>query len=682
MAQVEFAPTVCGCVWCKKPEMVILPRMEEISANQLNQDQYDAVYYRGGPLLVLAGAGSGKTRVITERIAALVERDVPEDAITAVTFTNKAAREMRERLKLRLGEREKRLRICTFHALGLMIVREHASLVGRRPKLSIFAIPEQKTSMRSVLADLCLPTDGDQVERSLAKLSQFKNGMIEAGDNALAKIAEHYDALLQKMNAVDFDDLIVLPIRLLSENPEVRALWQSRCRHFLVDEYQDSSRMQYDFVRLLAPGNANLTVVGDDDQSIYGWRGAEVKNLFQLQRDYPTLEVVRLEENYRSTGAILQGANSLIANNTDRLGKTLRSNLGMGKKIRIWEAANADEEAERVASEIRAQRASSGLKWDDICILYRASFRSRAFEIALREAGVPYHVSGGLSFFDRTEIQDTLAYMRLISNFADDLAFMRAISRPRRGIGSKALEVIGDFAHVKSCALLEACLCDDFEHNKAEVLRVFARLLVDIEHVFLHGEPDDAFDMMLEATGLEEAIRRDADDEDDQERRMGNVMSLRKWWLGHAERGGDLSSFLQHVFLQADNQDDDPQGQVRLMTVHAAKGLEFSHVFVVGMEEGTFPHKHAVDENRLEEERRLMYVAMTRARYRLTLSMAKAQRRFGQVEHFAPSPFLKEIDAAVLYWVDGVADCEESKAEAKAEVDAHMAAMREILGLH
>jgi len=657
----------------------MLRRMSENTANQLNEDQYKAVHYRGGALLVLAGAGSGKTRVITERIGALVERDVPEDAITAVTFTNKAAREMRERLIKRLGEdKVKRLRICTFHALGLMIIREHAKLVGRRARMSIFAIPEQKSAMRSVLADLKLPTDGDQVDRVLSKVSMLKSGMAEAQDNAITVIADKYDKLLEKMNAVDFDDCIVLPLRILTDSEEARALWQSRCRHFLVDEYQDSSRMQYDFVRLLAPGNANLTVVGDDDQSIYGWRGAEVKNLFQLERDYPELEVIKLEENYRSTGSILQGSNSLISHNSERLGKTLRSNLGVGKKIRVWQAETADAEAERVVAEIRAQRASNQLQWDDFCVLYRASFRSRALELAMRDADVPYHVSGGMSFFDRAEIQDLLAYLKLIGNFSDDLALMRAISRPRRGVGSKALEVLGQFAHEKNCSLLEAALEDDFVHSKAVVLRAFGRMLVDIEHIFLHGEADDAFDTLLEQSGLENAIRSEAEDEDEAERRMGNVMSLRRWWLSHNEKGGDLSSFLQHVCLAADEKDDDPEGQVRLMTVHAAKGLEFSHVFVVGMEAGSFPHKNALEENRLEEERRLMYVAMTRARHRLTLSLAKSQKKFGQVEKMGPSPFLKEIDADVLNWVDKDSGSEEDKAESEAEVAAHMAAIEEL----
>ncbi|MDQ7002525.1 MAG: 3'-5' exonuclease, partial [Ghiorsea sp.] len=597
-------------------------------------------------------------------------------------FTNKAAKEMRERLEKRLNEDTvKRLRICTFHALGLMMVREHAALVGRRQKLSIFAVNEQKSAMRSVLADLKLPTDADQVDRILSKISQMKNGMLESKDNVLSMVADKYNTLLQKMNAVDFDDLIVLPLRILNGDADARALWQSRCRHFLVDEYQDSSRMQYDFVRLLAPGNANLTVVGDDDQSIYGWRGAEVKNLFQLEKDYPKLEVIKLEENYRSTGSILQGSNSLIAHNTERLGKKLRSNLGIGKPIRIWVAETSEDEAERVVAEIRSQRAVTKMNWDDCCILYRSSFKSRAFEMALRAADIPYHVSGGLSFFDRAEVQDLLAYLKLVGNFSDDLALMRAISRPRRGIGSKALELLGQFAHEKQCSLLEAALEDGFQHSKANVLKAFGQMLVDIEHVFLHGEPDDAFDMLLERSGLEDAIRAEAEDEDEAERRMGNVMSLRRWWLRHSENGGDLSSFLQHVFLAADDKDDDPQGQVRLMTVHAAKGLEFSHVFVVGMEDGGFPHKNAVAENRLEEERRLMYVAMTRARFRLTLSYAKSQRKFGQVEKMGPSLFLKEIDTDVLHWVDKTPDTEEGKMADKDEVDAHMAAIREMLGL-
>ncbi|MDQ6951985.1 MAG: 3'-5' exonuclease [Mariprofundaceae bacterium] len=646
-----------------------------MSGSKLNQEQYEAVFYRGGPMLVLAGAGSGKTRVITERISALVERDVPHDAITAVTFTNKAAKEMRERLQKRLGDASKTLRICTFHALGLAMVREHAPLLERKSNVSIFSGSEQKSALRSVLADLKLPSDSDQVDRLIGRISLLKSGLLEAEDNALAVIRERYDALLTRMNAVDFDDLMILPIRLLSEHKDVQALWRMRCRYFLVDEYQDSSRVQYDLIRLLMPADGHLTVVGDDDQSIYGWRGADVRNLFELDKDYPTLHVVRLEENYRSTQSILQASNTLIAKNSERMGKVLRSNLGQGKPVRVWESGNAEDEAQRLASDIKARRAVAEAKgWDDFCVLYRASFLSRPVEMALREAGVPYHVSGGLSFFDRAEIQDILAYLRLMANPEDDLAFMRAVARPRRGVGAKALELLGEFAWANECSLLEACLHDALEHRLSHTLREFAEMVSGVEHMFLHNEPDDAFDALLERTRLEDIIRKEAADEDEAERRMGNIMDLRRWWMRHTEAGGNLESFMQHVFLASNQEEDEPEGQVRLMTVHAAKGLEFDHVYIVGVEDGLFPHKNAVDENRLEEERRLMYVAMTRARYRLTLAYVRVRMRYGSKEKTGPSMFLDEPDPSVLSWVDKSSD----SAAAKEEVEDAMAIFKAI----
>jgi len=628
-------------------------------------------------LLVLAGAGSGKTLVITERIAALVERDVPQDAITAVTFTNKAAREMRQRLRSRLGERAERLRICTFHALGLAMLRQHAPLLGRRANISVFGVSEQKSAIKSVLADMELASDADQVERMQSRLSLLKNGLIDATDGGLAAIREHYDELLRRMNAVDFDDLLVLPMRLLSGHSEVSALWQSRTRHFLVDEYQDSSRIQYDWLRLLMPEHGNLTVVGDDDQSIYGWRGAEVKNLFMLESDYPDLTVIRLEQNYRSTGAILAASNSLIANNAERLGKSLRSSIGRGKPVRVWESPNPEQEAQRVAGDIKARCATSDLKWDSFCVLYRASYQARAVEMAMREARIPYHVSGGLSFFDRMEIQDALAYLRLAANYDDDLAFMRAISRPRRGIGGKALGELGDFAMHHGCSLLGACLHDELAHRRSGSLRAFGELIVALEFQFEHADANEAFDAMLDLTGLKALVRAEADDEKAYEKRMGNLAELGGWWMNHAENGGSLAEFLQHIYLLADRQEDDPSGQVRLMTVHAAKGLEFDHVYVIGMEDGIFPHRTALEEGRMEEERRLMYVAMTRARFRLTLSYARVRKRFGKKEKSAPSPFLTEPDQSVMRWVDRDADSEDAREEA----EAHMAAMRKALGM-
>jgi len=643
----------------------------------LNPQQYEAVFHRKGPLLVLAGAGSGKTRVITERIAALVERDVPPDAITAVTFTNKAAREMRQRLTARLGDQSKELRICTFHALGLSMLREYAGLAGRKPNVSVFAGSEQRSALRSVLQDMRLPADAKQIDAMLGRISRLKSGLAVADDPGLQVVRDRYDKLLARMNAVDFDDLLILPIQMLQEDALMLALWRERCRHMLVDEYQDSSRVQYDFIRLLVPPDGNLTVVGDDDQSIYGWRGAEISNLFRLDEDYPGLTVIRLEENYRSTGAILHTANTLIGNNSQRMGKQLRANLGQGKPLRIWETATPEDEAGRVAADVVARHATSKSKWNDFCILYRASYQSRPLELALRERGAPYHVSGGISFFERTEVRDVLAWLRLIANADDDLAFLRAVTRPRRGLGDKALGALGLFAQECQLSLLDACFRDDFVHKRVPVFTEFANLVVELEHCFSHCEADDAFDALLSDSGIETMLEAEADDEKELDFRMANIHELRRWWMLHVENGGKLDDFIQRLSLFADKEDDKSGDAVRLMTVHAAKGLEFDHVYIVGMEEGSFPHKNAVEEQRMEEERRLMYVAMTRARFYLTLSHARKKRRFGQTEIQAPSLFLGELGDAHVQWVD-----KEPASDASIEEsESHMAAMRRALGL-
>jgi len=644
--------------------------------NRLNAEQREAVFYRGGPLLVLAGAGSGKTRVITERIAALAERDVPSDAITAVTFTNKAAKEMSQRLKKRLGKRSNDLRICTFHALGLAILRQHAGHFQRRPNLSVFAAGEQRGVLRSVLQDMHLPADAKQLDAMLARLSSLKNGL-SANENGLQAVREHYDTLLERMNAVDFDDLLLLPVRLLSENSEALALWRERCRYFLIDEYQDSSRVQYELVRLLVPQQGNLTVVGDDDQSIYGWRGAEISNLFNLDKDYPKLKVIRLEENYRSSSSILQAANRLISNNDQRLGKVLRSNLGLGKPIRIWENDTQEDESLRIVADMMARHATTKSQWSDFSILYRASYQSRPLEIALRERNIPYHVSGGLSFFDRSEVRDVLSYLRLAANPDDDLAFMRAITRPRRGIGDKSLGDLGMFSRQHSCSLLDTCLDPGFSHVRQTVFSSFARMISNISHQFEHGEPDEAFDSLMAESGLEKAIIAESDNERERSARLANVAEIRRWWINHAGNRGCLSEFIQRLTLLSDRKEEESGSTVRLMTVHAAKGLEFAHVYIVGMEDGSFPHKNAVEEKRLEEERRLMYVAVTRARFCLTLSYASKKRRYGQTESMTASPFLHELSGEYVEWVDREPDCES----ALEEVDAYMASIRRTLGL-
>jgi len=664
----------------------------------LNPQQYEAVFHRKGPLLVLAGAGSGKTRVITERIAALVERDVPPDAITAVTFTNKAAQEMRQRLKARLGEQSKALRICTFHALGLSMLREHAERVGRKSNVSVFAGSEQRSALRSVMQDMRLSADAKQIDVMIGRISRLKSGLAERmgsglesrtnqgvnqavrdsrPDPILSAIRDRYDKLLTRMNAVDFDDLLILPIQMLQQDASMLALWQERCRYMLVDEYQDSSRVQYDFIRMLVPPDGNLTVVGDDDQSIYGWRGAEISNLFRLDEDYPELTVIRLEENYRSTGAILHIANTLIGNNSQRMGKRLRSNMGQGKPLRIWETATPEDEAGRVAADIIAKRATSKSKWSDFCILYRASYQSRPLELALRDRGVPYQVSGSISFFERAEVRDVLAYLRLIANGDDDLAFLRAITRPRRGAGDKALGELGLFAQDHSLALLDACLREDFTHKRAAVFVAFAHLIAELEHRFLHGEADDAFDALMTDSGLDSMVEAEAEDERERDFRLANVHELRRWWILHTEHGGKLDEFIQRLSLFADKKDDENGDAARLMTVHAAKGLEFDHVYIVGMEEGSFPHKNAVEEQRMEEERRLMYVALTRARFYLTLSHARKKQRFGQIEIQSASPFLDELGDEHVQWVDKEPESDASMEES----ESHMAAMRRALGL-
>ncbi|RMH51188.1 MAG: ATP-dependent DNA helicase Rep [Zetaproteobacteria bacterium] len=642
----------------------------------LNEAQYRAVYHRGGPLLVLAGAGSGKTRVITERVAALVERGVAHDRITAVTFTNKAADEMRQRLRARLGATAGRLRIQTFHALGLAIVRQHAGLVGRRAGLSVFGRSEQRTAVRSVLQEMGLPDDRTQLDRVLPRLSQLKGGIAPRADPALVDLRRRYDALLIRMNAVDFDDLILLPLQLLQQHDEVAELWRMRASHLLVDEYQDSSRLQYELVRALAPGEADLTVVGDDDQAIYGWRGAEVRNLFQLERDYPTLTVVRLEENYRSTAAILHAANSLIAHNRERLGKKLRNTLGRGRPPRVWECDTSEDEAERIAADIARRHTIDRVAWERFCILYRAAHQSRAIEAALRGRAIPYRVSGGRSFFDHAEIRDLLAWMRLIANPDDDLAFLHAATHPRRGIGATSLSRLGDLAHRLDTSLLKAARDGLLEGRVSDALRGFALLIGDLEHRFRRGDAGEAFDLLLKESDLIGAIREATDDEEAWRRKEGNIAQLRDWWIEHAERKGNLVSFMQRMMLFGDR-DEAEEGAVRLMTVHAAKGLEFDHVYIAGMEEGSFPHKNAVAEGRIEEERRLLYVAITRARHRLTLSWAAHRSTSRRGEARRPSRFLQEIDHEALCFVDRDPDSEEAVAEA----EAHMAEIRRRLGL-
>ncbi|RME83636.1 MAG: hypothetical protein D6771_05560 [Zetaproteobacteria bacterium] len=432
--------------------------------------------------------------------------------------------------------------------------------------------------------------------------------------------------------------------------------------------------MQYRWIRLLRPDGAGLCAVGDDDQSIYEWRGARADNVLALGRDYPELSVIRLERNYRSTQAILAAANRLIARNAVRLGKTLRSELGAGRPVKVVEVADAEEEAERVAQEILARRAVDGWRWEAFAVLARTGFQLKAFERAFRAHEIPYRLVGARSFFDRAEVQDALAYLRLCVNPADDAAFVRAIGRPRRGVGAASLAALGRIARAHGLSLLEACWREEVlaEAPAREALVRFGELIAALEVGFARHDPEHAWRMLLEQTGIEALAREEARDPEHGERKLGALAELGRWWVRHAESGGDLASFVQQVAVLADRDEADGAG-VRLMTIHAAKGLEFDGVFVVGMNEGVFPHPQALDEGRLEEERRLAYVAITRARFFLMLSY---WRRKGK-ERMQPSRFLEELDGEFVSWPAKRAD----KADDAEDAARFMALMRKNLGL-
>ena len=643
-----------------------------MDAARLNPEQREAVFHRGGPLLVLAGAGSGKTRVITERIAALLAEGVPPEAVTAITFTNRAADEMRRRVAARAGEAAGRVRIGTFHALGLQILRAHPEAAGRRPGFSIVADGERRELLATVLEDARLAHGRDEVERWMARIGRMKSGRAPR-EAAEGEVLERYDALLAAMNAVDLDDLIRLPVRMLEREEQVRAIWRPRARHLLVDEYQDTNPAQYAFLRALSPSAEGLCAVGDDDQGIYGWRGADAANMRRLVEELPGLRIVRLVRNYRSTATILAAANRLIARNRDRLGKELASELGGGEPVRVVRAATPEEEAERVAMDLRMRRATAGRRWDAFAVLARTGHQLRQLERALRAQRIPYHLTGGRSFFDRREIQDALAWLRLIANPRDDLAFVRAVARPRRGIGKAALAALARKARARGAGLLEAA--SDAEGlegvRHAAALGAFAELVGALEDAFARQEPDAAFAALLERTGLARLVREEARDDEAAQARMDALAELGRWWARHARAGGDLAGFVQTLAAvrAREEQEDEPQGRVRLLTVHAAKGLEFDEVWVIGLNEGVFPHAQALEEGRIEEERRLMYVAITRARFRLTLTLAERRGR----EELAPSRFLDEIGREHLRRQDEEEPTEE-------EVEAHLAYVRSLLG--
>jgi len=652
--------------------------------SSLNDQQRAAVTHIDSPLLVLAGAGSGKTRVITEKIAWMIDRDhfgAPE--IAAITFTNKAAKEMRQRVGQRLKrKRSEGLTICTFHSLGWRILRESPEACERRSGLSIV---DQHAAGDLVRELLPAGAKNDMVYAVMNGISQAKDAGLEPGaamaqahdDNGAraAEIYRDYQSRLQALNAVDFDDLIALPARLL-EDPVIRTRWRRRLKYLLVDEYQDTSAAQYRLLRQLVGDVGAMTAVGDDDQSIYGWRGARPENLSGLQSDYPDLRVVKLEQNYRSAGKILEAANAVIACNPHEFEKRLWSQHGPGDDIRVVEYDDDGDESEGIARDILTLHHGGRARWGEMTVLYRSNFQARAIEQQLRENAVPYLVSGGPSWFDAREIRDGLSYLRVLANPDDNPAFMRVVNTPRRGFGSSAMARLATYADAVGKSLFEAGLDSLFQNElnqpAARALRGFTNLLVDFNHRIEDHGIGETYRELLGHIGYIDWLIDQDDDPKKGERRRRNLDDLCGWVERLAADTNSIEELIARVSLAAGPDDDRGDGadQVRLMTLHAAKGLEFKHVWLAGCEEGLLPHQRSIDDDQIEEERRLMYVGITRAERQLTISYCRARRRGGESVSPEPSRFLDELPESVIDWPARHGAKETSSDDAKANIAA------------
>ncbi len=652
----------------------------------LNAAQERAVAHLGGPCLVIAGAGSGKTRVITHKIARLLRAGYEPSQIAAITFTNKAAAEMRERARDLLDDRKaaKQLVISTFHALGVRILREDGQSLGLKPQFSIL----DSDDVASLLREAGGTTEIKQARAWAWRISQWKSALLDPRQAAAqardpedvqaAKVWERYNEALTAYQAVDFDDLMVLPLRLLREHDEVRERWNQRLRYVLVDEYQDTSDAQYQLLRLLVGDRGRFTAVGDDDQSIYGWRGATLDNLRRLPEDYPNLEIIKLEQNYRSTNAILRAANAVIASNPKIYPKRLWSEHGEGDPVEVREADSDEDEAERIVARLQALRGGRGCKWADVAVLYRANHQSRPIEQALRRANIPYAVSGGQSFFERAEIKDVCSYLRLLANPDDDPAFLRAVSTPKRGIGAATLKSLGAFASQWKVSMFEALFRDAVVAavgaRQADSLREFARLMHDIDWRERTAPAGELLRELLDSIGFEAYLRDSSDNEREATQRLGNVNDFCDWIARKAQEDNvGLKRIAQTVALitqlaERGNQQD----AVTLSTLHAAKGLEWPHVWLAGCDEGILPlytDDRPLTDSGLEEERRLMYVGVTRARQTLTLSHCRKRRAAGRGgKTYEPSRFLAELRA------------ELPKTDGRAQALARLQAMRKRLG--
>ncbi|GAA5067907.1 UvrD-helicase domain-containing protein [Lysobacter panacisoli] len=655
----------------------------------LNPPQRAAVLHTEGPLLVLAGAGSGKTRVIVEKIAHLIASGrMPARRIAAITFTNKSAKEMKERVAKRIkGDAAEGLTVCTFHALGLKFLQIDHAKAGLRRGFSVFDSDDSTSQIKDLMPPGSKP---DAIDDMRNLISRAKNaGLSPEEALAVSKspremeaavMYQRYQARLSTFNAVDFDDLIRLPVQMLEADEGMRLAWRERIGYLLVDECQDTNDAQYRLLKALAGDKGLFTCVGDDDQSIYAWRGANPDNLLNLGKDYPKLEIIKLEQNYRCSNRVLRTANALIAHNPHEHPKTLWSDQADGERIRVWECRDGAHEAEKVAAEIHFLAAAKQAPWSDFCILFRGNHQSRALEKALQLLRVPYHLSGGTAFLERGEVKDALSWLRLIANPDDDAAFLRAVQSPKREVGATTLAKLAELAQHAHMPMSRAAeqigVLKQLAPRAANALDGFVNIVRHLRGEAFKISPAELVRVLADKSGLLASIRAQCKDDATFKRRKENLEELADWFDGGKGSGpGELAAQLA-LLSHADK--GDAGNQVRLMSLHAAKGLEFRYVFIVGMEDGTLPHEMALEEGSLEEERRLLYVGITRAKEQLWLSHSREAQKWGDKLRLQPSRFFDELPVAEIQrdGADPVADAARKQERAA----AGFAAIKALLG--
>ena len=637
-----------------------------VNLSALNPQQRLAAETIRGPVLILAGAGTGKTRVITFRIAHMVDRGVAPANILGVTFTNKAAREMQERVrkllpKVKSDDKANRPTICTFHSLCVRILRQHIEKLGYKRSFVIYDSSEQLAAVKKILSSISAKGEKTDPGAVLAMLSKFKNGGENSstfGDPSVRALAQHiakrYESALHACNAVDFDDLILLTLRLFREHPDALEACRAKYKYVMVDEYQDTNAAQFELVHSLTKEHRNFCVVGDDDQSIYGWRGAEVANLLNLEQHFPEVKIVKLEQNYRSTSNILNAANAIIKNNVRRRGKSLWSQKGAGAKILLQTYPNDEDEARETVAQIEFKRLAYRVPWQDCAILFRTNQQSRPIEMELRKAGVKYHLVGGQSFFDRREIKDFLAYTKMFLNPNDDISLLRIANVPARGLSDVTMERLLGASHERSCSVFTAMknplVTTTFQTATRKSIEAFVEFVERTQNEL--QTTDNNFrlqgwaDNFLNETGYLAELRRLDKDPEVAEARVRSLRELIATMDGAGNAPAErLENFLENVTLDSDRAEEkeNTSDAATLITMHSCKGLEFPHVFVVGLEDGLLPHSRSKVEGTMDEERRLFYVAVTRAMETLTISHCGGRKKYGQLLPCQPSPFLKEL---------------------------------------